>query len=155
MIANFITFLVILATDIVNQVRRYGGGNFCTLPRYDRERKKRRNGVGILPITGPLCYFFLPRKRNGFYTYCNFTKNKWKIYSELGRVYPDNYTHLLIPFFYLYRTTDVKGQCVEYRFKYSFIYSMLSTYVKDLTFSAQIYLINSKFPSQLLRSQQS
>lgn len=96
MIANFITFLVILATDIVNQVRRYGGGNFCTLPRYDRERKKRRNGLGILPITGPLCYFFLPRKRNRLYTYCNFTKNKWKIYSMLGWVYPDNYYQLLI-----------------------------------------------------------
>ena len=74
MIANFITFLVILAADIVNLVWRYGWSNFCTLLRYDRERKKRRNGVGILPITGPLCYFFLPRKRNRLYTYCNFTK---------------------------------------------------------------------------------
>ena len=25
-------------------------------------------------------------------------KGKWKFYSELERVYPDNYTHLLMPF---------------------------------------------------------
>ena len=39
-------------------------------------------------------------------------KGKWKFYSELERVYPDNYTHLLIPFS-TFAEIRVKGHGIE------------------------------------------
>ena len=39
-------------------------------------------------------------------------KGKWKFYSELEGVYPDNYTHLLMPFS-AFAEIHVKGHVIE------------------------------------------
>ena len=58
--------------------------------------EKEKEGVGILPITSPLCYFFSSLGREMYFTCTILHKGRWKFYAEEEGVYSDNYTDLHI-----------------------------------------------------------